>query len=321
MDAIMSGEATPAQIAGFLVALRAEGRDRGRDRRLRRGDAGARAAGAAAARTTWSTRAGTGGDGAQHDQHLDRRGARRGGGRRRRCQARQPRSLVGLADRPTCSRRSASSSSLSTERRSRARSTSSASASSSRRRTIPRMRHAAPVRRELAARTVFNVLGPLTNPAGARAQVVGVYAPELVRTIAEVLAQLGATPRLRRPRRRRDRRALACRAELRLRGRQRRGPRARHRPARTRTSARATRATCGAARPTTTPPRSAPFSRVRTAAVGRDPAQCRRRDRGRRARQTTCARGSSSRSEAVDSGAAAARLDELIMFSQGEGAA
>jgi anthranilate phosphoribosyltransferase len=56
----------------------------------------------------------------------------------------------------------------------------------------PAMRHAAPVRRELGARTVFNVLGPLTNPAGARAQVVGVYAPELVRTIAEVMAQLGA---------------------------------------------------------------------------------------------------------------------------------
>jgi anthranilate phosphoribosyltransferase len=56
----------------------------------------------------------------------------------------------------------------------------------------PAMRHAAPVRRELATRTVFNVLGPLTNPAGARAQVVGVYAPSLVRTIAEVLAQLGA---------------------------------------------------------------------------------------------------------------------------------
>jgi anthranilate phosphoribosyltransferase len=56
----------------------------------------------------------------------------------------------------------------------------------------PAMRHAAPVRRELAARTVFNVLGPLTNPAGARAQVVGVYAPELVRRLAEVLARLGA---------------------------------------------------------------------------------------------------------------------------------
>jgi anthranilate phosphoribosyltransferase len=56
----------------------------------------------------------------------------------------------------------------------------------------PAMRHAAPIRRELAARTVFNVLGPLTNPAGARAQVVGVYDPELVPTIAEVLARLGA---------------------------------------------------------------------------------------------------------------------------------
>jgi len=56
----------------------------------------------------------------------------------------------------------------------------------------PAMKHAAPVRRELAARTVFNVLGPLTNPAGARAQVIGVYARPLVRTIAEVLAQLGA---------------------------------------------------------------------------------------------------------------------------------
>jgi anthranilate phosphoribosyltransferase len=56
----------------------------------------------------------------------------------------------------------------------------------------PGFRHAAPVRKELATRTVFNVLGPLTNPAGARAQVVGVYEPALVRTIAEVLARLGA---------------------------------------------------------------------------------------------------------------------------------
>jgi anthranilate phosphoribosyltransferase len=56
----------------------------------------------------------------------------------------------------------------------------------------PAMKHAGPVRHELAARTVFNVLGPLTNPAGARAQVVGVYAPELVPVIADVLAKLGA---------------------------------------------------------------------------------------------------------------------------------
>jgi anthranilate phosphoribosyltransferase len=56
----------------------------------------------------------------------------------------------------------------------------------------PSMKHAAPVRRELAARTVFNVLGPLTNPAGARAQIVGVYSPLLVPVIADVLAALGA---------------------------------------------------------------------------------------------------------------------------------
>jgi anthranilate phosphoribosyltransferase len=56
----------------------------------------------------------------------------------------------------------------------------------------PAMRHAAPVRLELATRTIFNVLGPLTNPARARAQIVGVYSPALVPTIAGVLASLGA---------------------------------------------------------------------------------------------------------------------------------
>src|SRR4051812_45697406 len=56
----------------------------------------------------------------------------------------------------------------------------------------PAMKHAAQVRRELGTRTVFNVLGPLTNPARARAQVVGVYSSSLVRPIAEALAQLGA---------------------------------------------------------------------------------------------------------------------------------
>jgi anthranilate phosphoribosyltransferase len=55
------------------------------------------------------------------------------------------------------------------------------------------MRHAAPVRRELATRTVFNVLGPLTNPAGARALVLGVYSPELGRTLADALVQLETT--------------------------------------------------------------------------------------------------------------------------------
>ncbi len=56
----------------------------------------------------------------------------------------------------------------------------------------PGFRHAAPVRRELGIRTVFNLLGPLANPAGAPCQIVGVYAPDLVPTLAQVLAQLGA---------------------------------------------------------------------------------------------------------------------------------
>lgn len=53
------------------------------------------------------------------------------------------------------------------------------------------MKHAAPVRRELATDTIFNCLGPLTNPAGARAQVIGVYRADLVDTIARALARLG----------------------------------------------------------------------------------------------------------------------------------
>lgn len=56
----------------------------------------------------------------------------------------------------------------------------------------PAMREVMPVRRELALRTVFNVLGPLTNPAGARRQLMGVYAPQLVERIGRVLAELGA---------------------------------------------------------------------------------------------------------------------------------
>jgi anthranilate phosphoribosyltransferase len=55
----------------------------------------------------------------------------------------------------------------------------------------PAMRAVMPVRRELGMRTIFNVLGPLTNPAGARRQVMGVYARELVEPIGRVLAELG----------------------------------------------------------------------------------------------------------------------------------
>ena len=56
----------------------------------------------------------------------------------------------------------------------------------------PVMKQVMPVRKELAVRTLFNVLGPLTNPAAARRQVIGVYAADLVPRVAEVLAELGS---------------------------------------------------------------------------------------------------------------------------------
>ena len=52
-------------------------------------------------------------------------------------------------------------------------------------------RHAMPVRRELRMRTVFNLLGPLTNPAGASVQIVGVYEPSLTELVARALGELG----------------------------------------------------------------------------------------------------------------------------------
>lgn len=56
----------------------------------------------------------------------------------------------------------------------------------------PAMRHAVGPRREMGVRTLFNILGPLTNPAGAPNQLLGVYAPELVPLLAEVLRKLGS---------------------------------------------------------------------------------------------------------------------------------
>lgn len=55
------------------------------------------------------------------------------------------------------------------------------------------MKHAAPVRRELGIKTLFNILGPLTNPAGAKKQVLGVFDAKLVSILAHVLQQLGST--------------------------------------------------------------------------------------------------------------------------------
>jgi len=56
----------------------------------------------------------------------------------------------------------------------------------------PAMRHAAPIRKDLGIRTLFNVLGPLTNPAGAKRQLLGVFAPDLTATLARALGDLGS---------------------------------------------------------------------------------------------------------------------------------
>ena len=55
------------------------------------------------------------------------------------------------------------------------------------------MKHAAPVRRELGVRTIFNILGPLTNPAGAANQLIGVFHPDLVGIHVRVAERLGAS--------------------------------------------------------------------------------------------------------------------------------
>jgi len=57
----------------------------------------------------------------------------------------------------------------------------------------PSMKHAAPIRREMGIRTTFNLLGPLTNPAGATRQIVGVPRPELTQVMARALMLLGST--------------------------------------------------------------------------------------------------------------------------------
>jgi len=56
----------------------------------------------------------------------------------------------------------------------------------------PAMKHAIGPRREIAVRTIFNILGPLTNPAGARRQLMGVFAADLTPFLAHVLGELGA---------------------------------------------------------------------------------------------------------------------------------
>lgn len=189
MDAIMAGEATPAQIAGFLVGLRMKGETAaevaGFARAMRERVTPVRAGGGPVVDTC-----GTGGDGLatfnistaaafvaagaglRVAKHGNRSVSSRSGSadvlEALGIPPDQPAEAVGQALEAVgigfC--------------------------------FAPRlhgaMKHAAGPRRELGIRTVFNILGPLTNPAGARRQVIGVYAPELTRLLGEVLVRLGA---------------------------------------------------------------------------------------------------------------------------------
>ena len=178
MGAVMDGEATPAQLAALLMGLRmrgetvdelagfatamrervvrvggARGRDRrGRHRRRRERDL----------------------------QHLDDRGAgRRRGGRPGR-QARQPGDHLARRARRTSSTRSGSGSTTTPPRPAR-RSASTGFAFMFAPNFHPAMKHAGPTRREIGVRTAFNLLGPLTNPAGTRRQLLGVGDPAAAR--------------------------------------------------------------------------------------------------------------------------------------------
>ena len=73
------------------------------------------------------------------------------------------------------------------------------------------MKHAAGPRKELGFRTVFNLLGPLTNPAAANCQLVGVFDPALTEVVARVLQRLGVERAVVVPRRWRPRRVITGR--------------------------------------------------------------------------------------------------------------
>jgi anthranilate phosphoribosyltransferase len=189
MDEIMAGEATPAQIGGFLVALRLKGETPDEIAGFAEAIRG-RGVAVAPQRTDLVDTAGTGGDG-QATINISTAAALVAAA-----------AGAGVAKHGNRAVSSASGSADVLEALGFALDVPAGRIEAS----IdelgfgflfapthnPGFRHAAPVRKELAARTVFNVLGPLTNPAGARAQLVGVYDPALVPTIAEVLARLDA---------------------------------------------------------------------------------------------------------------------------------
>jgi anthranilate phosphoribosyltransferase len=189
MDQIMGGEATPAQIAGFLIALRLKGETvdeiTGCARAMRRA-----AVPVVPERIDLVDTCGTGGDGAG-TFNISTTAAFVAAG-------------AGLAvakhGNRSVSSRSGSADVLSALGVNLELSPEQVAACLDETgigflyapKLHPAMRYAIGPRRELGVRTVFNVLGPLTNPAGANAQLLGVYAPALTETMAHVLRDLGS---------------------------------------------------------------------------------------------------------------------------------
>jgi anthranilate phosphoribosyltransferase len=190
MDVIMSGEATPAQIGGYLVALRMKGESvaeiTGSARSMRR-----HASQVPLERngTPLLDTAGTGGDG-RHTFNISTAAAFviAGAGRRvakhgnraasSRCGSADVLAALGVnldltpAQVGQCIEDVGIGFLFAPK-------------------FHPAMKHAIGPRRELGQRTIFNLLGPLTNPAGATHQLIGVYDPALTQPIAEVLRELG----------------------------------------------------------------------------------------------------------------------------------
>ena len=189
LDQMTAGAATPAQMGAFLMALRV------------RGETVEEITGAAQMLRAKMNRVevapdaidivGTGGDSARHLQCLDLRGADRGRRRRQGRQARQPPRLlqVGRLRRAVRAGRQAR---RAAPRPSRAASTEAGVGFLWAPLHHPALKHWAPIRGELGIRTIFNLLGPICNPAGVKRQVVGVFSWHWVEPIAHVLNNLGA---------------------------------------------------------------------------------------------------------------------------------
>ena len=190
MGEIMDGRAAPAQIAGLLIGAGDEGRAAGRDRRPRADDARARGAAVADVSTPVFDTCGTGGD-ASDTFNVSTVAAlvvAACGVRVAKHGNRSVSSRCGSADVFEALGVNIDAAPAVVERCLDEAGIAFFFAPT----FHPSMRHAGPTRKELGVRTAFNLLGPLTNPAGATRQLVGVPRPELTELVARSLVLLGS---------------------------------------------------------------------------------------------------------------------------------